>query len=98
MEEATTVAAKQPITEHREAYGTAKTENLRDSGLWRILLPTAVIGGCLALLATPMIFLITLLVKSLDPSNAANLEGYPLSWLWILMIVVTLIINVVIAR
>ncbi len=26
-------------TKSRQAYGTAKTENLRDSGLWRILVP-----------------------------------------------------------
>src|ERR1051326_769130 len=30
-------------TEHRQVYGTAKTENLRDSGAWRIILPTFVI-------------------------------------------------------
>src|SRR6266496_3238671 len=30
-------------TEHRQVYGTAKTENLRDSGAWRIILPAFVI-------------------------------------------------------
>ena len=33
------VAAEKPASEARQAYGTAKTENLRDSGLWRIVLP-----------------------------------------------------------
>ena len=74
--------------EHREAYGTAKTENLRDSGLWRIILPGFVILCCLALLIIPLAILIPLLITSLQPgspSNAANL-----TWLWIIMIIVVL--------
>ena len=39
-----------PEREHRQSYGTAKTENLRDSGLWRTLLPAAIVVFCLALL------------------------------------------------
>jgi hypothetical protein len=98
MEEVTPVVATQPPTEHREAYGTAKTENLRDSGWWRILLPLVVIGGCVALLAIPLIFLIPLLVKSFDPANPANVQGQPLTWLWIVMILLILAINAVIIR
>src|SRR6266853_1972254 len=70
--------------EQRKAYGTAKTENLRDSELWRYLLPAAVILGCFALLAIPLIILIPLLVNSLDP--AAYTHG--LVWLWIVMILI----------
>jgi len=98
MEEVTTVVAEQPPTEHREAYGTAKTENLRDSGWWRVLLPLVVIGGCVALLAIPLIFLIPLLIKSFDPANPANLQGQPLTWLWIVMILLILAVNGVIIR
>ncbi len=74
--------------EPRQAYGTAKTENLRDSGLWRVILPAFVILCCLALLIIPLAILIPLLVTSLEPgtpSNSANL-----TWLWILMIIVVL--------
>ena len=44
LPESTEVAA----TEHRQAYGTSKTENLRDSGLWRIILPAflRIVTGC----------------------------------------------------
>lgn len=98
MEEATTVVAAQPPTEHREAYGTAKTENLRDSGWWRVLLPLVVIGGCVALLAIPLIFLIPLLIKSFDAANPANAQGDPLTWLWIVMILLILVIDGVIIR
>ena len=68
--------------EQRKAYGTAKTENLRDSELWRYLLPAAVILGCLALLAIPLIILIPLFAISLDPAAATH----SLAWLWITMI------------
>jgi hypothetical protein len=99
MENTTTVAeAQQPTTEHREAYGTAKTENLRDFGLWRALLPLVVIFGCAALIAIPLIFLIPLLIKSFDAANPANLQGHPLSWLWIVMILLILTVDVVIIR
>lgn len=98
MQESTTVVATQPVTEHREAYGTAKTENLRDSGWWRVLLPLVVLGGCLALLAIPLIFLVPLLIKSFDPANPANMQGHPLAWLWIVMILLILAVDVVIIR
>src|ERR1700733_3349219 len=98
MEEVTPVVATQPPTEHREAYGTAKTENLRDSGWWRILLPLVVIGGCLALLAIPLIFLVPLLIKSFDPLYAANVQHTPLTWLWIVMILLIAGLDIIIIR
>jgi sterol desaturase/sphingolipid hydroxylase (fatty acid hydroxylase superfamily) len=98
MENQTTVVATHAATEHREAYGTAKTENLRDSGWWRILLPLVIIGGCLAMIAIPLIFLVPLLVKSFSSNYAANLQGTPLTWLWIVMILLIIAIDVVIIR
>lgn len=98
MENPTTVTATQPATEHREAYGTAKTENLRDSGLWRLFLPLVVLGGSVALIAIPLIFLVPLFVKSLDPLNPANAQGHPLTWLWIVMILLVIGLDVVIIR
>lgn len=74
----------------RKAYGTAKTENLRDSGAWRIILPTFIILACLGLLAVPLIILVNLLATSLDISSAANKEHISLTWLWITMIVIEL--------
>jgi hypothetical protein len=75
-------------TEARQAYGTAKTENLRDSGLWRVILPGFVIICCLALLIIPLAILIPLLVTSLQPGTPSNAAS--LTWLWILMIIVVL--------
>lgn len=102
MENATTITttttASQPASEHRQAYGTAKTENLSDSGWWRVLLPLVVLGGSLALIAIPLIFLIPLLIKSFDPANPANAQGNPLTWLWIVMIVLIIAIAAVIIR
>ena len=92
------VAAEKPATEHRQAYGTAKTENLSDSGLWRILLPGFVAVSCLVLLAIPLIILIELFVESLDPAAAANQAHISLTWLWIVMILVELVIIAVIIR
>lgn len=98
MQESTTVAATHQTGEHREAYGTAKTENLRDTGWWRVLLPLVVIAGCLALLVIPLIFLVQLLIKSFDPASAANHQGTPLTWLWIVMILLIIAIDTVIIR
>ncbi len=98
MEDTTTVTVTQPTTEHREAYGTAKTENLRDSGWWHILLPLVVLGGALALVAIPLIFLVPLFIKSFDPANPANAQGDPLTWLWIVMILLVMAIDAVIIR
>lgn len=70
-------------TEHRTAYGTAKTENLRDSGTWRYILPAFVILLCLAILAVPLLILIPLFVNSLDVTS----HTHNLTWLWLTMIV-----------
>ena len=67
-------------------YGTAKTENLRDSGLWRLILPTVVVLFGLALVAVPLIILIPLLSNSLDPNNAVS--HINITWVWIVMILV----------
>jgi hypothetical protein len=96
--ESQTTANEQPATEGRKAYGTAKTENLRDSGLWRILLPGAVVIFCLVLVAFPLIILTPLFLHSLDPSAASNVLGKPLTWVWIVMVLVEAGIIVVIVR
>ena len=70
-------------TEHRTAYGTAKTENLRDAGMWRYILPAFVILLCLAILAVPLLILIPLFVNSLDVTS----HTHNLTWLWLTMIV-----------
>lgn len=70
-------------SEHRQAFGTAKTENLRDSGWWRFLLPAFIIVCCIALLALPLYILGQLMNRSL--SGALHV---PLIWLWISMIVI----------
>ena len=70
-------------TEHRTAYGTARTENLRDSGMWRYILPAFVILLCLAILAVPLLILIPLFVNSLDVTS----HTHNLTWLWLTMIV-----------
>jgi uncharacterized membrane protein YcjF (UPF0283 family) len=70
-------------TDHRIAYGSAKTENLRDSGWWRIVLPAFVVLLCIAVLAIPQIILIPLFVNSLD----VNAQTHNLTWLWTTMIV-----------
>jgi hypothetical protein len=81
---------KQAPTEHRQAYGTAKTEDLRDSGLWRFLLPAFVVLCCLALLIIPLLILGPLLYNSFDVHAAANQQHVPLTWVWIVMVVVEL--------
>jgi hypothetical protein len=92
------VAAEKPATEHRQAYGTAKTEDLRDKGWWRIILPGFVLVCCLVLLAFPLIILTPLFLNSLDANSAANLAGIPLTWLWITMILIEVGIIVIIVR
>lgn len=98
MENLNTVTITQPATEHREAYGTAKTENLRDSGWWRVLLYLVVYGGSAALIFIPLVFLVPLLFKSFDAQTAANLQHTPLTWLWIVMILLILALDAVIIR
>ena len=46
---ASAAATGRAESEHRQVYGTAKTENLRDSGLWRLILPAAVVVFCITL-------------------------------------------------
>lgn len=75
-------------TEARKAYGTAKTENLRDSGLWRILLPAFIIVASLLLLFIPFLLLIQLLATSLTPASATA----GLAWLWTTMIVLEIVV------
>ena len=86
MEEQTARAATAAVasTEHREAYGTAKTENLRDSGLWRLLLPGFIILSCLLLVGTPVIILTLLFVTTIQKGENNFL------WLWAAMSVVEL--------
>lgn len=93
-----TTAVEKPATEGRKAYGSAKTENLRDSGFWRIILPAFVVALCLVLIAFPLIILTPLFLKSLDPAAASNVLGKPLTWVWIVMAVVEASIIIVIVR
>ena len=72
--------------EQRQAYGTAKTENLRDNGLWRIIIPVIVVLFGLSLVAIPLIILIPLLTNSLDPTKA--IFHLNVTWVWIVMILV----------
>lgn len=80
--------------EHREAYGTAKTENLRDSGAFRVILPGFVVLLCLALFAIPLIILIPLFVNSLDPNAATRYVG----WLFVVMAIIDLAVAALIIR
>lgn len=80
--------------EHREAYGSAKTENLRDSGAFRVILPGFVVLLCLALFAIPLIILIPLFINSLDPNAATRYVG----WLFIVMMIIDLSVAAVIIR
>jgi len=71
-------------TEHRQAYGTAKTENLRDSGLWRLLLPGFIGVSCLLLIGTPLIILTLLFMTTIQANEPQML------WLWATMAVIEL--------
>lgn len=87
----TTIApTERPANEQRQAYGTAKTENLRDSGAWRVLLPAFVALCCLALLALPLLILIPLFSDSIDASSSTH----GLIWLWVSMIVIEVVVAV----
>ena len=79
------VALEKPAIEHREAYGTAKTENLRDNGLWRIILPAFVVVCCLILISFPLIILTPLFFNSLKSMPQPTLPippspGYGSRW------------------
>ena len=92
------VVVEKPAIEHREAYGTAKTENLRDNGLWRIILPAFVVVCCLILLSFPLIILTPLFFNSLNSNAAANLANTPLTWVWITMVIIEAVIIAVVIR
>jgi uncharacterized membrane protein YcjF (UPF0283 family) len=92
------VVQEAPIAESRQAYGTAKTENLRDSGLWRIALPAFIILCCLALLAIPLIILIPLFSNSLWAGAESNKAHISLTWLWIVLIILDVSIAAIAIR
>jgi hypothetical protein len=92
------VAAEKPAAEHKEAYGTAKTEDLRDNGLWRIILPGFVLVCCLVLLSFPLIILTPLFLHSLDSNAASNLANIPLTWIWITMVIIEVGIIAIVVR
>ena|SRR5436190_22033099 len=101
----TTASAAQSInpspqragSEHRQVYGTAKTENLRDSGLWCIILPTVVGLFCLTLFVVPLLILIPLLINSIVGIINHDPQEAQLLWIWITMIVIEVAVWVVIA-
>jgi hypothetical protein len=84
--------------EHRQVYGTAKTENLRTSDLWRILLPTVVVIFALSLFVVPLMILIPLLTNSITAIGGGNQSEAQLLWVWITMIVLEMALCVIIAR
>ncbi len=84
--------------DQRKAYGTAKTENLRDSGLWRILLPAVVIICCIALFVIPLVILIPLLYNSITAIGSTHVQESQLIWVWVTMIVVEMGVFALIAR
>ena len=87
-----------PAQEHRQAYGTAKTENLRTSDLWRILLPTIVGLFALSLFVVPLLILIPLLTTSIIATGNGDTGEAQLLWVWITMIVLEMAVCGVIAR
>jgi hypothetical protein len=97
-EQSTAVGSTAPAAEARQALGSAKTENLRDSGLWRILLPVVVVLFCLALLAIPLMFLVPLLFESFNPAGPTGASGAQLTWVWVVMIVLEVTIAAMIIR
>ncbi len=96
--EQTAAHVSSPEAEHKQAYGTAKTENLRDSGLWRFYLPAFIVICCLILFAIPLIILVPLLRTSLDPLSASRMAGDNLVWVWITLIVLALGIATIVVR
>ena len=93
-----TPSVEKTVPESRQALGTAKTEDLRDSGLWRILIPIVIVLFCLALLAIPLMFLIPLLIESFNPGGPTGASGAQLTWVWIVMIILEVAIVAIIIR
>jgi len=98
-EESKDAALEQPpAQEHRQAYGTAKTENLRTLGLWRFFIPTIVGLFALALFVVPLLILIPLLTNSIIAIGSGDAGEAQLLWVWITMIVLEMAICGIIAR
>jgi hypothetical protein len=95
--QSTDAYAQKADGEHRQVYGTAKTESLRDSGLWRIILPTVVGLFCLTLFVVPLLILVPLLTNSIMGIIHQNQQEGQLLWIWITMIVIEVAIWAVIA-
>jgi hypothetical protein len=93
----TSTSVQKADSEHRQVYGTAKTENLRDSGLWRIILPTVVGLFCLTLFVVPLLILVPLLTNSIMGIIHHDQQEGQLLWIWITMIVIEIAIWAVIA-
>src|SRR4051794_12244114 len=91
-------SAQKASGEHRQVYGTAKTENLRDSGLWRIILPSAIGLFCLTLFIVPLLILVPLLMNSIAGITNHNPQEAQLLWIWITMIAIEIAICTVITR
>ena len=94
----TSSSAGRADRDHRQAYGTAKTENLRDSGVWRVLLPAVVIICCIALFVIPLVILIPLLYNSISALKTGHTQESQLIWVWITMIVIEMGVFALIAR
>ncbi|GHO45406.1 hypothetical protein [Ktedonospora formicarum] len=84
--------------EPRRAYGTAKTENLQDSGLWRILLPGFVLICCALLFAIPLGILVPLFLQSIDSTSPTGPHALNLLWLWISMAVVEILVAIIVIQ
>ena len=95
--QSTNLPTQRAEREHRQVYGTAKTENLRDSGLWRIILPTAVGLFCVTLFVVPLLILVPLLINSIIGIINHDQQEAQLLWIWITMIVIEVAIWAVIA-
>lgn len=93
----TNASAQRADSEHRQVYGTATTENLRDSGLWRIIVPIVVGLFCLTLFVVPLLILVPLLINSIMGTIHHNPQEGQLLWIWITMIVIEVAIWAVIA-
>lgn len=96
-EQSTNPSAQRADSEHRQVYGTAKTENLRDSGLWRIILPTVIGLFCLTLFVVPLLILVPLLINSITGIVNHDQQEAQLLWIWITMIVIEVAVWAVIA-
>lgn len=92
------VAVAETVRETRQAYGTAKTENLRDSGLWRIVLPGFVLICCALLFAIPLGILVPLFMQSIDTASPTGPQALNLIWLWIGMAVIEILVALIVIQ